>query len=70
MKRKSNGKAGPPDMRPRKSGRPGAGDDPGFTATQGSSSEAAPDRESGLKQAGLSDEGGTGPRRKPGGGRN
>jgi hypothetical protein len=66
MKRKTNGKAGPPDMRPR---RPGAADDPGFTATQASSSDAIPDRESGLKQAGLSDVGGTGPRRKRDGGR-
>jgi|1186.fasta_scaffold454249_1 hypothetical protein len=72
MKRKTNGKAGSPEIRPR--ARPGAGDDPGFTATQGSSSRPAadvdetPDRDSGLKQAGLSDVGGTGPRRKPGNG--
>ena len=65
MKRKTNGKAGTPRM-----GRTAA-DDPGFTATQASSSrrgeskpEEVEDRESGLKQGGLSDVGGTGPRRK------
>ncbi len=66
MKRKPNGKAGSPRM------ARSAGDDPGFTATTASSSragepkdETAEDRGSGLKQAGLSDLGGTGPRRKP-----
>jgi hypothetical protein len=74
MKAKSNGKS-----HPRHGSRPRAGDDPGFTATQGSSSPSSDtqgkdkvqetDRESGLKQAGLSDVGGTGPRRKPGNGK-
>ena len=65
MKRKTNGKAGSPRMART------AADDPGFTATEASSSrptraqrEPVEDRESGLKQGGLSDEGGTGPRRK------
>ena len=68
MKRKPNGKAGSPRMART------AGDDPGFTATDASSSgrprgtqgeEVVEDRDSGLKQGGLSDVGGTGPRRKP-----
>jgi hypothetical protein len=66
MRRKANGKAGSPRM-----ARQSAADDPGFTATEasssegkGSKSEIVEDRESGLKQAGLSDLGGTGPRRK------
>lgn len=65
MKRKPNGKAGSPRMART------AGDDPGFTATEGSSSprgtpgKVVEDRDSGLKQGGLSDVGGTGPRRKP-----
>jgi hypothetical protein len=71
MKRKTNGKAGPPEIRPRP--RPTASDDPGFTATRASSSgprdEAIGNRDSGLKQGGSSDTGGTGPRRKPGNGR-
>jgi hypothetical protein len=67
MKRKANGKAGSPRM-----ASPSAADDPGFTATQASSSrsggspesKSVDDRDSGLKQAGLSDIGGTAPRRK------
>jgi hypothetical protein len=70
MKSKANGKKHP---------RRSAGDDPGFTATQGSSSrpsepkeeneEELENRDSGLKQAGLSDVGGAAPRRKNGNGR-
>jgi hypothetical protein len=68
MKRKPNGKAGSPRM------ARAAGDDPGFTATEASSSrraggtqgEASENRDSGLKQAGLSDVGGSGPRRRRG----
>ena len=67
MRRKANGKAGTPRMART------AADDPGFTATRASSSgrggeskpEEVEDRESSLKQGGLSDVGGTGPRRKP-----
>ena len=66
MRRKANGKAGTPRM------ARSAADDPGFTATQASSSrrgeskrEEVEDRDSGLKQGGLSDVGGSGPRRKP-----
>src|SRR5438046_70598 len=79
MKHKGNGKT--PPRKPRKPNggpRQGAGDDPGFTATRASSSrtddakgrdgesEDVEDRESGLKQAGVSDLGGTGPRKKTG----
>lgn len=66
MKRKANGKAGTPRMART------AADDPGFTAAQASSGrrgeskqEEDEDRDSGLKQGGLSDIGGAGPRRKP-----
>jgi hypothetical protein len=74
MKPKSNGKTPSGGPGKAKRPRPTAADDPGFTATRASASapgdskeeepEDLEDRDSGLKQAGLSDVGGTGPRKK------
>jgi len=63
MKPKRNGKMPSRRTGPGGNGsRRGASNDPGFTATQASSS--AENRDSGLKQAGRSDVGGAGPRKK------